>query len=184
MRLFTAIELPTEAVTHLQHLVDSLRPIIPGVRWTAADNLHITLKFLGEMPEPQVPALCEALKQMTLEPASLRVADIICFPPHGPVRILAGGLDGDVEAIGRLFACVEEAAAQLGFPRETRGYRPHITLARARHPLRAVVRQTLEEQRYQLILPGPTFTTSGFTLFESRLSNAGATYVPLLHRVA
>ena len=182
MRLFTAVELPTEAVKHLQRLQDALRPIIPGIRWTAPDQLHITLKFLGETPETQVHDLCEALKQVTLEPAELCVADIICFPPRGPVRILAAGLDGDVESIGRLFTRIEEITTDFGFPRETRPYHPHITLARARNPLHATVRQSLDQQRSNLSLPGPTVATSGFTLFESRLSNAGATYVPLLHR--
>ncbi|MGA2501143.1 MAG: RNA 2',3'-cyclic phosphodiesterase [Tepidisphaeraceae bacterium] len=182
MRLFTAVELPVEALQHLRRLQDSLRPLLPGVRWTAPDNLHITLKFLGETPDTRVNGLCEALKLVALEPAELHVAGLTCFPPRGPVRIIAAELEGDVEAIVRLFTRVEEAAVQLGFPREGRQYHPHITLARARYPVHAGVRGTLAQPPGHPGLPGPKFTTSGFTLFESRLSAAGATYVPLLHR--
>jgi 2'-5' RNA ligase len=182
MRLFTAVELPADAVEHLRQLQDSLRATIPGVRWTPPGNLHITLKFLGETPDALAPELCAAMSSVAAEAMELYVANLIFFPPRGSIRIVAAGLGGDAGAMGELFSRVQNAAALLGFPRETRAYHPHITLARAKNPLHAALREAIETQRASLNLPGPRFTTSGFTLFESRLTNTSATYMPLFRR--
>ena len=179
MRLFVAIELSEPAREHLADLCGGLRfrlSIVP------AQNLHVTVTFLGDVKESSVPSLTEALHEAWRElPAgAARVwadrAELL--PTRGPVRVVAVGLGGDVVRVREVHRSVEEACERNGLPRESREYLPHITLARARQPLAPVLRDdmTAAISRH---LPGPEFEVRGFTLFESRLGSGPPEYIPL-----
>src|SRR4051812_21864075 len=112
MRLFLAIELPEATRRHLLEAVDLLRPAWANVRWVKPDNLHLTLKFLGEVSEGAVAPLCEALRnvpskaQLHLQPDHVEL-----LPPRGSVRVIAAGVGGDVESLGALANDIETACA-------------------------------------------------------------------------
>jgi 2'-5' RNA ligase len=178
MRLFTAIDLPDAVREHLVRLInrkDAQECAV--VSWggdyrvsrTRPENLHVTLKFLGEVDEAAVPPLCDALGTVTAQPSEeVWVGHAELLPPRGPVRIIAAGLDGDVGRIELLFRAVEARCDEQGFPRERRAYRPHITMQRCRDPLPTPMRNILTEN-YAPLLPGPRFRVESFALFESRL---------------
>src|SRR4051812_44699269 len=181
MRLFTAIELPEPVREHLLRLRGVLAEL-PGlsdtVSWVKPENLHVTLKFLGEVPDAEVDALGDAIARADVKPMRLQVDHMVFFPQRGPVRVIAVGLAGDVERLGRVYAGIEDACAALGFEREGRAYTPHVTLGRGRHgrgggELRRVREMALAEH-----FPGPEFVAGGFVLMRSQLNPKGAIYTP------
>ena len=181
MRLFTAVELPQDVRDHLAALVRRLRSAGGnGIKLVDPDNLHVTLKFVGEVADDRVAELTEAMAGIV--PAGVigpLVADRAeLLPPRGPVRVIATGLGGDEGAVRRLFKSVEDRCADLGFPAERRAYRPHVTLARARAMLPGSSRQHIADV-LTAGLPGPPFTVTHFTLFRSDLKPTGPEYTAL-----
>src|SRR5690348_4241579 len=97
MRLFTAIELPEQVRGTLSEWARQWKLRYRGASWVRPENFHVTLKFLGEVAEADVPALCEKLKGVT--PVGTGVVwpgHVELFPSRGPVRVIGVGLDGDV----------------------------------------------------------------------------------------
>jgi RNA 2',3'-cyclic 3'-phosphodiesterase len=200
MRLFVAVELPQPVRQHLVDVQSALRPLAAGAAWVAAEKLHLTVKFLGEVDDGCVAELCTALDRASGDPADsqrddgpphppppcrpsphppvLRAGDIKCFPPRGPVRIVAAGLEGDVSSLRGVHQRVERACAPLGFGPEGRAYRPHVTLARARRPLPPVLRQRLSAAAGSH-WPGPDMLVDELVLMQSTLKPSGSEYVPL-----
>jgi RNA 2',3'-cyclic 3'-phosphodiesterase len=183
MRLFLALTLPENTRAHLSRLIDDLRPSLSKSKlsWTRPQNLHVTLKFLGEVDDAYLPSLCSALARIPRQgPIHLTPDHIECFPPRGPIRIITAGLAGDLAAAATLHTAIDSICHPLGFPREKRRYIPHITLARARAPLPAPAREKLAQQARHS-LPAPSFSADRVTLFQSTLSPRGSEYVPVTH---
>jgi 2'-5' RNA ligase len=189
MRLFLAIELsgPVRRVIaeFSRRWRDEWNEELPGLgtscppaSWVGSENLHVTLKFLGEVPDNQIPRICEALKGFPARPIRLRPDRIECLPARGPVRVIGVGLGGETDTISELFHGVERACEPLGFARERRAYRPHITLARLRSFLPPSARRTLMDAGAKH-LPGPEFIAAEFVLMQSQLNPKGARYIPL-----
>lgn len=179
MRLFIAIELPPEVQRHLARVQDRLQQEVRSASWTKQANLHLTLKFLGEVPEPDVPQLTSALTAIhPIEPFNLLACGITCFPSHGPIRIVAASFNGDEVRLRSLYHAVEETTAALGFARERRDYHAHATLARPRSLLPSAAKDKLTAVSSPHF-PGPSFTACEFVLMESRLLRQGAQYTPL-----
>src|SRR4051794_18825177 len=127
MRLFLAIELPEDVRQHLATWGESQVPLVhqyleerhidARLSVTPPQNLHVTLKFLGEVDESAVQRLRDALGSVPVELASpVRAAHVELLPERGPVRVVAAGLDGDVGRLARLYRAVEDACAREGFP--------------------------------------------------------------------
>ncbi|HWP39405.1 MAG TPA: RNA 2',3'-cyclic phosphodiesterase [Tepidisphaeraceae bacterium] len=179
MRLFIAIELPPEVRQHLLRVGQSLKAQMGKASFTREQNLHITLKFLGEVQDRQLTKLTESLSLVraggTIE---IFARQIECFPDRGPVRIVAAGFGGDLQAIGGLHRAIEQRCQHLGFERETRAYRPHVTLARARPTLPPEAREQAAALTASLF-PGPRLRVASFVLMQSHLQPQGSQYVRL-----
>jgi 2'-5' RNA ligase len=177
MRLFTAIELPEPVRRHLADVQARLKRLtLPPVSWTKETNLHVTLKFLGEVTDDRLPELCAALAPLEFgAPAlELRAEALDVFPSRGSIRVIHGRIDGDVERLIDLHRSIEGQCASLGFPREDRRYRPHVTMGRPRAPLRGAWDRLQEATDDSW--PGPPFEVATFSLVHSRLNPAGAVY--------
>ena len=188
MRLFTAIELSEPARRHLADVQARIKRLwepggggakLPPVSWTREGNLHVTLKFLGEVPDERVPEVCEALARADFprEPLRLHAGALDAFPSHGSIRVLHGRVEGDVDALAAVYASVEAQCAGIGFPKENRRFRAHVTMGRPRMPLRGMwdaLQQATEGQ-----WPGPVFEAPSFALVQSKLNPAGAIYSTL-----
>ncbi|MFC5663633.1 RNA 2',3'-cyclic phosphodiesterase [Kitasatospora misakiensis] len=131
MRLFVAVLPPVEA---LQGLVDAVAPVrgLPGadrLRWTAVEGWHLTLAFLGEVPEERVPELAAGLAAVAeVNPVHvLRLAGAGRFGD----RVLWAGVEGRVWALRRLAEAVNEATAAVAGETDAFSFHPHLTLARA-----------------------------------------------------
>jgi 2'-5' RNA ligase len=185
MRLFTAIELPEEAREHLARLLRRLTAyVVRAAEWghlkfVRPENLHATLKFLGEVAEERVEDVSAALASMpAVAVGPLSAANPELLPPRGPIRVVAVGLAGDVQGVRGLVREVEERCADLGVQPERRDFRAHVTLARARNPMPGSNRPDLADV-LAADLPGPAFTPAHFTLFQSVLKPTGPEYTPL-----
>lgn len=179
MRLFTAIELPESVRDALMEAARPLKAACPEASWVRAENLHVTLKFLGEVVEPQVTDVCSSLERVSVTgPARVSVGGWEFFPPRGPVRVIVLGLGGEVELIHRMFQEIDRTTAEIGFPSEARPFVPHITLARARRSIQGSARQTLPPLLRWAGSP-PAFEVGSFSLVESRLGAGGPQYLRL-----
>jgi 2'-5' RNA ligase len=175
MRMFLAIELPDEVRKHLVGVQEKIVAELPDVSITKPENLHITLKFLGEVDEKRQAELCESLRKVTAGPIELTADRLVCFPPRGPFRIIAAAMSGSDRALSALHAAIEQRCRYLGFEKETRKYQPHVTLARARRPVNPAGCRAGEDATAEC-WPGPTFKLPEFVLMISRLHPQGSQY--------
>lgn len=134
LRTFIAVELSHEVRRELDALQGRMRAVVPPdtVRWAAVNNLHLTLKFLGDTRPNQLHPIVDVLKQMaqTQEPFSVMVAGRGCFPNFRRPNVLWAGLHDRGEQLAQLADAIERAVAPLGWAPEDRGFRPHLTLGR------------------------------------------------------
>ena len=190
MRLFTAIELPEPVRRHLSDVQASAKRVWEAdrirmweadrsrtspVSWTRVRSLHVTLKFLGEVSEVRLDQTREALRTIKLGPPPVTLVGegIDAFPSQQDPRILVARMGGDMEGLKRLRDRIEDVCADLGFAREVRPFRPHVTFARAKRPIRAWAEI---QQSTAAAFPGPQFNAVSFALFQSWLNLGGANY--------
>lgn len=176
MRLFVALEVSEPARREVRRRVEGLRERLPRARWVDLDVLHLTLLFLGETAESDVPALAAKLRHVfaRFSPLPLRLEGGGTFPPGRPARVAWVGVESPPELM-TLQADVAQAAVEaLGFEPEERTYYPHVTLARCADPWR---RDVIEKFANALTgSVGPPFVAARGVLFESKLSPKGARY--------
>jgi 2'-5' RNA ligase len=183
MRLFIALELDEAVRAEAGRVVDVLRQraasIAPRAHltWVTSARMHLTVRFIGAADEEKLAAVRRALEPaFETPPFMLSVEGTGAFPPKGRPRVLWAGLD---EGRGHLLALERELTARLsaiGIPPEDRPYNPHLTLARVRDP--AGLRAAALLDGLQTHAFGQS-TIDAITLFESRLSPKGPTYVAL-----
>ncbi len=137
-RVFIAIELPHNVRIRLAEHINTLRHSIPEVRasWSREDNLHLTLKFLGDIPVANVEKLSAAASTAAskVEPFEIFVEDCGAFPERGQPRVLWIGIDDPSGKLSELNRALEDECANAGFAREARAFHPHLTIARIRQP--------------------------------------------------
>ena len=182
MRLFVAAELPEEEKHRLEDLCRRRDWFGFGEGWraVATKNLHLTLKFLGEVTDERATHVAEALKSVPW-PASLalQTEGVTFFPPRGPINVFVARLGGaDVGRLRQLHADIELTLEPLGFPREARPFNPHVTLLRADHRRKpkGFIRQFVANNPPT---PGQPFVMNSFVLFQSHLKQGGPEYVAL-----
>ena len=134
MRLFVAIELDREVKQALIDVQGQLGEFSRVARWARPEQMHLTVKFLGETPDQKVEAVCAAAGRVAgqVGPFQITLTDCGCFPPRGAVRIVQRGLADETQTLHRCRDLCEETFAELGFERERRAYAPHLTIGRVR----------------------------------------------------
>ncbi len=182
MRLFVAIELPRAVIAAATVVSQSLRErvalVAPAARvtWVSPDRLHVTLRFLGQMGDGQAAAIARVMAHPFEVPAfTISFGDVGTFPERGAPRAVWIALTAGLDACRRLEADVSSRLEPLGIPREPRPFSPHLTLARVREGsgLRGTALTGITMPRPA---SGPI---DAITLFESRLSSRGPTYIAL-----
>lgn len=183
MRLFVAIELDAAVRKPLLRLLEERLPSNRNVRWASPAQLHLTLKFIGEVPAEQLPAIQAALEPVgpRCEPFSIQLTEYGVFPSPARARVFWVGVRDSGDRCGQLAKVVDDALAKIGLPAEDRPFKPHITLGRTKTPAGAAI---LRDAAQRLAQPGSEQGQVGhFTLFESQLGKRGAVYRPV-HSVA
>src|SRR2546423_4294933 len=135
-RTFIAIELPLDLRARVAAHIDGLRRESPEVRasWTRPENLHLTLKFLGDVPAADIPRLAssvEAAAQL-ISAFEFNVSECGVFPTQGTPKVLWIGITDGLVELSSLHEAVERECERAGFSREARPFRPHLTITRLR----------------------------------------------------
>jgi 2'-5' RNA ligase len=176
MRLFTGIDLPEEVRERLERLLMHLRPVA-HLKWSPVYNLHITLKFIGELPEEKLPQLERALQALRKRaPIPIEVRGLGWFPnPHHP-RVFWVAVHGGT-ALEELAHDSDAALEPLGVQKESRAFTAHLSLARIKEPtpldaLRTAIAK-LESAEFG------SFTAERFHLYRSQPGSAGSIYTKL-----
>lgn len=172
LRLFFGLELP-ESVR--QRLLSVQRPIV-GARWQSADQLHLTVAFLGSVEAQLLPDVREAARNLPVKPFDLTVSGIGCFgDPDHPKNLWADVQP--VEELTELHDVLNQRLAACGLGQEKRTFRPHITLSRFRKESGSVRELLREHQKAH----AGTFLVDRITLFQSIQGSRGSTYRALAH---
>jgi 2'-5' RNA ligase len=176
MRLFIAIELPEEIKQGLAKAQEQLKGGGAGASWTRPEGIHLTLKFLGEVPEPKAPEIMSALTAAVRGTGVFRieVSGAGAFPNARNPRVLWIGVTGDIEKLAALQASVEGAMMKLGFEPEARKFSPHLTLARIKYLRPRDNWQTAIGEIRDVNLGG--FEADHVSLMKSELHPQGAVY--------
>jgi 2'-5' RNA ligase len=176
-RLFVAIELPTSVRQSVQDHIDQLRQAIPGARasWTREENMHLTIKFLGDTLVTRVESFSQAAQRAArqVSPFELVIGDCGAFPPRGQPRVLWIGIKDPRNNLTKVYRSLEDECANAGFPREGRPFHPHFTIARLRQPHGA---RRLAELHKEIGFDPLPVKISDVCLIRSELRSEGSRY--------
>ena len=137
MRSFIALEMPPEVKEFAAGLIKELRPSGADVKWVEPANLHLTLKFLGEVDPGVTADIITALDSACAgrHALGLNAAGCGAFPNARAPKVVWLGLGGQTDLVAQMARAVETALEPLGFEAEKRAFKPHLTLGRVRRPL-------------------------------------------------
>jgi len=174
MRLFVALEIPSSVRENLADLLTSLRAVSPQTRWVRPENLHVTLKFIGEVPQENLAGIQSALAGVRSDqPVTLDFRGVGFFPDEEHPRVFWAGIEASPN-LKILAAGIEQATEKLGTSRERRPFSPHLTLARFEPPrLPEKLRAAIPEHAARDF---GSLRTNQFHLIESKLKPSGAEY--------
>ncbi len=182
MRLFVALEIPSAVRDNLAALIKELGTLetpSPGrkARWVRPANLHVTLKFIGEVPPAKLDAIRDALSTVRSEqPAYLRFRGLGFFPSEKRSRVLWAGIEASPNLVP-LAGDIDGRLETLGVARERRRFTPHLTLARFEPP--GISEKLGARVRENVTRDFGVLRTSEFLLIESKLKPSGAEYTTL-----
>ena len=176
-RVFCAVELPQVTRQLVLAHIARLKEKVPHAKasWARDANLHLTLKFLGEIPRAFVADFSKAVSLAVnqVQPFSLRLEQTGIFPTHGQPRVLWIGINDPSTQLAELHARLEEESSQVGFAKETRPFHPHLTIARLRHADNA---RALAAAHKQLEFDPLEVAVAELLVIRSELSSEGPKY--------
>lgn len=184
MRVFLAVDVDDEVRSGIRALIgrlrDALDRVVKGhgrVGWVSAERVHVTLHFIGEVPESRVTDLAAAVSRpIDVAPFDLALGGLGLFPPRGRPRVLWLGVEHGGDGLARVHEESGKRLTALGLPLDARPFAPHVTLARFREPGPAAVRPVIEQVGGSHV---GSCRVNAITLYQSRLGAGGATYTPL-----
>lgn len=173
LRTFVAVDLPSSMRADIEGIQGEIAT--NGLRLVRAELVHVTLKFLGDVPEERIEKISEALGAIRVAPFTARVIGIGAFPGRS-IRVVWLGLEGNFD---ELYRKVEDALAPFGFEREARGFHPHATLGRVGRPNADINRRLAPKITALADRDLGTFTVEEFILKKSTLTRGGPIYEDL-----
>jgi len=178
IRSFIALEFSDEARAEFARVEELLKKADANVKWVDPGSMHLTLKFLGNVPEEQIPSISGRLEKIASEtaPFDVLLEDMGVFPKWDYVRVLWIGIGEGGGCVKDLAERVEEAMLQEGFSKEKRSFSPHVTIGRARSSKN---KDKLKEIAGSIEIKPVPIHISRVVLFKSELSSTGAVHTPL-----
>lgn len=145
------------------------------VRWVPPQNVHLTLKFLGNVEEKRIPELTQALRAVDYLSFTMQAQGLHCFPHCGKPRVIWAGLKQGAEQSEALSQEVNESLAPLGFEPDTKPFQPHYTLGR----VKKLAKEEIPPCLARAVTEWPAFTADRFVLWQSQTLPDGAVYTEL-----
>jgi 2'-5' RNA ligase len=181
MRTFIAIELPQEIKSALSNIQAELKQAHADVKWVKPENIHLTLKFLGEIDETLVEKICAILEDIARQntPFNLSLSDLGAFPKLNYPRVIWIGVTND-QPVVKIAEEIEKEAVEIGLPSESRPFSSHITVGRVRSGLnRGALIEKLNFLKKNFPPSKLEFKVHSLTLFKSTLTPSGPIYEAL-----
>jgi RNA 2',3'-cyclic 3'-phosphodiesterase len=183
IRCFIAVELPEDVKKELTVLENVLKARSPSVvKWVGPEGIHLTLKFLGEVPDEQIEEITMAMEEgcRGFAPFQLEVSGVGAFPNLNRVQVIWVGVKGEIDKLAALQKSIDDNTEQLGFPKENRAFSPHLTLGRVRMEAELVERQKIGKLLSATsFAPNQVFQVNAVYLIQSQLQRTGAIYTPI-----
>lgn len=177
MRTFIAIDIPAAIRERIGELIELLKPAATNIRWARPEGIHITLKFLGEVPPDKVERVKQSLAEVHVsDNLAIAIQGSGYFPGERAPRVIWLGIEAGPE-LEALATGIEAKLEKLGFARESRPFSAHLTLGRVGTPGKIFAVQELLRWREPLALG--SFTAKEFFLYESKLSRSGSVYTKI-----
>lgn len=179
-RAFIAIDLPPAFLEAIGSLQDELKTGTKGIRWVKSGNIHLTLKFLGDVRSELLNELGETLASVCRAhvPFELSMGKPGGFPNLERPRVIWLGLEGELEKLDALKQEIEKGCLPAGLPREKRAFHPHLTLGRVKDWRKASATLADLLGRTKTVTAG-AFTVNAVHIYKSDLTQDGAVYTKL-----
>jgi RNA 2',3'-cyclic 3'-phosphodiesterase len=174
MRLFIAIGLPDNWKEILAKPQESIAWLGKGVKWVEPRGMHLTLRFLGEVTESELPTVKTALTDACrgIEPFSMNLQDTGVFPSAKRPRVYWVGIEAP-RTLMTLQSNIERAIQGIGFDPEEHPFKPHLTLARIKEP---IGKDRMTDALLSFKISSDPFIVQEVLLMQSHLSREGASY--------
>jgi len=183
MRAFIAIELPKEIKNHLLSIQEKLKTAEADIKWVEPQNIHLTLKFLGEIDEKKLKSIAQIIEGVCAQnkPFCLRISKPGAFPRMTSPRVIWVGTDEGQNQTAEIAGILEEEIAKIGIPREDKRFSSHITIGRTRSAknLSKLAKILLQLQANPEAGENLEFRVTKITLFKSTLTPQGPVYEAL-----
>jgi 2'-5' RNA ligase len=178
MRTFIALELTDEVKSELSRAQGALKEAGADVKWVKTENIHLTLKFLGNIDDDKLEQIKKALDEIAgaFRPFEASLFKLGAFPTLDRPRVIWAGIDkgcAETEAIAK---SVEESLEKLGFPKEDRSYSAHLTIGLVKS---GKIKAALKEKLLKFSVEPRAWPVDNITLFQSTLTPKGPIYTPL-----
>ena len=179
MRTFIALPLNDDVQRKLVRAREKLSSVGARVRWVAGENLHLTLKFLGDVEDSDLNEVCRLARESAaaVGPFDFRVAGLSAVPASGQLRMVWAQIDESTGRLAELHGLIEDAYLAMGSPKENRRFHPHLTLGRVKGgrgagELRAAIERFAAADFGQV-------AAAELIVMSSQLTAAGPVYTPL-----
>ncbi len=176
LRTFIAVPLPQEARTIIQEIQTDLQKCNCDISWVKPENIHLTLKFLGDTASENIEAIKLIIKDCVrkTKPFDYTINELGAFPSLNKINVLWLGIDKNKDKFRAIVEMLEENLCRIGFPKENRSFSAHITLGRIRSNKNIhILKESLNKYKTPLNIPG---NFSNITLFKSTLTPTGPIY--------
>ena len=179
-RMFCAVELPAELCAQLRAHIAKLREQVPDAlaSWNRVENIHLTLKFFGNVALDRIPAISDAANRAVKEFSQfeIRIGDTGVFPKPSRAQVLWIGVNDPSGRLSALQARLENECAAAGFEKEDRAFQPHLTIARIRNPQGA---RRLADAHLQMKFELVAVQLRELVVFRSELNSNGSKYTAI-----
>jgi len=179
-RLFCAFELSQVLRSRIDEHSQRVREAVPeaAASWSRPENIHLTMKFFGDVDQAKAPSISNALARVVEEFSAIEITagGTGVFPRPSRPQVLWIGIDDRSGVLAKLQQRLEDECELEGFPKEDRAFRPHLTIARIRKPHKA---NRLAETHLRTEFPALELVLNELVLFRSELSPKGSNYTPL-----
>ncbi|MDG2381188.1 MAG: RNA 2',3'-cyclic phosphodiesterase [Pirellulaceae bacterium] len=179
IRTFVAIDVSERVRRAAAATISELEPTTESIRWVSAKNVHITMKFLGDVNETDIYQVCRLTADAVRDVPSTQVncRGIGAFPSIERPRTIWLGIDDPTDCLVELHQRIEQGLLSLGFPREQRRFQPHVTLGRARYGRRDM--QELEDRLSTFEVEAGPVDIDQLVIYASELGSNGPNYTVL-----